>query len=31
MNLFRFPAGSHHEAIRIPFKDLLRLTGAHVQ
>lgn len=26
-----FPAGSHHEVIRIPFKDLLRLTGAHVQ
>ena len=22
-----FPAGSHHEVIRIPFKDLLRLTG----
>jgi hypothetical protein len=27
MNLFRLPAGSHHEVIRIPFKDLLRLTG----
>jgi hypothetical protein len=25
------PAGSHHEVIRIPFKDVLRLTGAHVQ
>jgi len=31
MNLFRLPAGSHHEVIRIPFKNLLRLTGAHVQ
>jgi Ala-tRNA(Pro) deacylase len=26
-----FPAGSHHEVICIPFKNLLRLTGAHVQ
>jgi len=22
MNLFRLPAGSHHEVIRIPFKNL---------
>ena len=26
-----FPAGSHHEVIRITSKDFLRLTGAQVQ
>lgn len=26
-----FPAGSHHEVIRIAFQDFLRLTGAQVQ
>lgn len=26
-----FPAGSHHEVIRIASKDFLRLTGAQVQ
>jgi Ala-tRNA(Pro) deacylase len=26
-----FPAGSHHEVLRITSKDFLRLTGAQVQ